>query len=147
MTTHQLKEPVSSNQVFAGAWHNQNNSEMVLMVGADGSVSGSIRLDSKQPGAHAYPLTGFACGEAIAFSVYFPCQNSVTSWVGHLVHDEADVSLHTLWHMAVNTGHHRAGDSNFNSLLSGADLFQRGPRSGSMLWQKAMLQPLVGSED
>lgn len=135
MTTQELSEHSVSNHAFAGSWHNQHNSEMVLMIGPDGTVGGSFRLPNLHPD-HALPVVGFVCGDAIAFCVNFPAQGSVTSWVGHLAGDQQDMTLETVWHMAVHTAHTSA-EVPWNSMLSGADLFQRGPRTGSMLWHKS----------
>lgn len=140
MMSQQQTESKSSNQVFAGAWHNQNNSELVLMVGADGSVDGTFRLDRNHSLERAFPLVGYACDGAIAFCVNFSSKGSVTSWVGHLVRHDDSYSLETLWHMAVHVNEN-SKELPWNSVVSGADVFQRGPRTGSMLWQK------VGQED
>ncbi|MBY0552496.1 MAG: avidin/streptavidin family protein [Candidatus Obscuribacterales bacterium] len=136
MTSQQLTENMRSNQGFAGAWHNQNNSELVLMVGADGTVNGSFRLDRNHAPERAFPLVGYACDSAIAFCVNFAEKASVTSWVGHLVRHEDSFSLETLWHMAVHVSEH-SKETPWSSVVSGADVFERGPRTGSMLWQKA----------
>lgn len=138
MTSQQLTENSTSDQVFAGAWHNQNNSEIVLMVGRDGDVNGTFRLDRKHSPEQVFPLVGYACDGAIAFCVNFAGQRSVTSWVGRLVRHEGDVSLETLWHMAVHMSD-TAKEMPRNSVVSGADCFERGPRTGSMLWQKTLV--------
>lgn len=137
MTNKQLTESFSSNQIFAGSWHNQHNSEIVLMIGQNGAVNGSFRLNRNHSHEEVFPLVGYACASAIAFCVNFHAQGSVTSWVGRLVRHQDSVCLETLWHMAVHVNENAQGEMP-NSVVSGADLFERGPRTGSMLWQRSL---------
>jgi hypothetical protein len=140
MTTQPLVENFNSKQVFAGIWHNQHNSEMDLMVAPNGHISGSFRVkESPEADSKAYPLIGFVSGDVLAFCVNFAPGSAVTSWIGHIKLDTSDkegTALETLWHMAVHIGN-RPDKDLCKSIFSGADMFHRGPHTGSMLWHKS----------
>jgi hypothetical protein len=139
MTTQSLVENFNSKQVFAGTWHNQHNSEMVLMVAPNGHINGSFKVKETPEGdSVSYPLVGFVSGDVIAFCVNFAPHTTVTSWIGHIKTDSADkegTSLETLWHMAVQVGNKPDKDL-LKSIFSGADMFHRGPQAGSILWHQ-----------
>lgn len=134
MIRESLVESTGSGQVFAGAWHNQHKSEMVLMISEHGELSGSFKVSEKSKIA-SYPLVGFVSGDMITFCVNFAPHAAVTSWVGHIKFDPSskESALETLWHMAVFAGNE---SDMWKSTFSGFDLFQRGPQEGSMLWHK-----------
>ncbi len=133
----QTIENLNSKQTFAGTWHNQHNSEIVLMVAPDGKVNGSFRIAHSKHKDAVFPLAGFVCGDVIGFCVNFDPHASVTSWTGHIIHhtDGKGLALDTLWHMGVHMSN-TTDEQLWKSVFSGADVFHPGPRTGSMSWHK-----------
>jgi len=115
-------------RTWTGTWHNQHGSEIHIDVGSDGRVVGTMSTGDGVARAQTFPLVGFARGDLIAFSVDFGRFGSVTSWVGHFVHEEpANVRIETLWHMATLVPHPQRSDERWKSVWTGADEFKPGP--------------------
>ena len=72
-----------------------------------------------------FHITGFAEGDAVAFTVDFGRRGSVASWSGHHLNDGDGERLVTLWHLArpVHDPHSESALS--GAMMSGADEFIR----------------------
>ena len=75
----------------------------------------------------AFPITGFAEGEAISFCVDFGHRGSVASWSGHHVTDSHGERLVTLWHLAQQVDDPHTDADVWRAVLAGSDDFSRVP--------------------
>jgi hypothetical protein len=82
---------------FGGTWINELNSSMTLHVqGAE--ISGTYTSAvSGGGGPVSGDLSGYVNGNLISFVVNWP--SSITAWVGHLVQEDGEDVIETLWQM------------------------------------------------
>ena len=106
-------------QDFAGTWHNELKSEMELKVDSAGNVTGTYRSLAGEGDHKPKSLTGFADGNAIAFTVHFDDATTVTAWTGHLV----DGKITTLWQLVFPA----SADNVWKATWTGTDTFTTGP--------------------
>jgi hypothetical protein len=133
MSTEALTKKTNLADKFTGKWHNQHNSELDIKVDQQGRVTGIFKIEGTISNATSeeFPVCGFIANDVIGFCVAFEKHNCVTSWTGQIAkisEDQFKETVHTLWHMSVQVGK-QAENSLWKSVLSGADVFERGPRS------------------
>ena len=69
-------------------------------------------------------LVGWADGQVVSFSVNWP-QPSITAWVGHLVTEDGNDAIETLWNLATTLPNPDDPAELWDSVLTGADRFVR----------------------
>ncbi len=111
---------------LAGQWKNRLGSTMDLNVDDGHRVHGTFHtgvglLDQ----VSAFPITGFAEGDAISFCVDFGHRGSVASWSGHHVTDDHGERLVTLWHLAQQVADPHSDADVWRAVLAGGDEFSR----------------------
>lgn len=112
--------------VLAGLWVNRLGSTMEIEVDDDHRITGGFTaglgvLDMTA----AFPLSGFAEGDAISFCVDFGRLGSVASWSGHHISDEHGERLVTLWHLARPVRDPHGESDVWQAMTAGADEFTR----------------------
>lgn len=111
---------------LSGIWYNQHGSVLELDVNDTGRLVGAfepgVGLSEK---GERFPLTGFACGDLVAFTVSFRDRHSLTCWVGHLMGSGGDLRIETMWQMVVEFPAVHKPDEKWKGTWTGADLFLR----------------------
>ena len=112
---------------FEGTWKNKLGSEMVLTV-IDNIVTGVYRTAVGAPGEYEeFPLSGFANGDLIAFTVDWEAYGSITAWVGQQTADEGgdNVRIETQWHLVKNIDESQEHNSLWGAFLTGSNTYHR----------------------
>lgn len=118
----QAQEP---SDLFTGQWVNDRDSAVVFTV-KDGLLSGHYQTALGQPDkSKKFPLTGFAEGDQITFTVNFKGYGSLTSWTGQLTKDEKGDYIRTLWNLTRDVEDAAEDDDLWQSITSGASDFRR----------------------
>jgi hypothetical protein len=101
-------EPSSATRELAkrlsGDWRNQLGSQLHLVAGEDGSLSGTYHSGTGDPIAEVHPLAGrvdlcWATGTAVlGFVVSWPAAHSVTAWSGRF--EPVTGEIEAIWVMA-----------------------------------------------
>lgn len=116
------------NNLFAGQWINDRDSAVVFEV-TDGLLSGHYQTALGQPDkSKKFPLTGFAEGDQITFTVNFKGYGSLTSWTGQLTRDEEGDYIRTLWNLTRDVEDAAEDKDLWQSITSGASDFRRAPK-------------------
>jgi len=111
--------------LFSGQWINDRDSAVVFEV-TDGLLSGHYQTALGQPDkSKKFPLTGFAEGDQITFTVNFKGYGSLTSWTGQLSEDENGAYIRTLWNLTRDVKDAEEDDELWQSITSGASDFRR----------------------
>ncbi|GAA4459390.1 avidin/streptavidin family protein [Nibrella saemangeumensis] len=111
---------------FKGVWVNELGSKMTLDVTDGGNVSGTYVTNVGSPGkTEEFPLTGFASGDLIAFTVNFGKYGSLTSWSGQHTETENGAVIKTMWLLAENVPDQNEPKNLWGAVLTGADEFTR----------------------
>ena len=118
-------EPRRPGSAIAGRWRNRRGSEVELIVHDDHHVNGTFRTQVMADPDAPFHITGFAEGEAVAFTVDFGERGSVASWSGHHLSDEHGERLVTLWHLARPVTNPHTESELSAAIMSGADEFTR----------------------
>lgn len=119
----QAQEPQAN--FFDGQWVNDRDSAVMFEV-TDGLLSGHYQTALGQPDkSKKFPLTGFAEGDQITFTVNFKGYGSLTSWTGQLTQDEAGEYIRTLWNLTRDVEDMKEDDDLWQSITSGASDFRR----------------------
>ena len=114
--------------LFEGQWINDRDSAVVFEV-KDGLLSGHYQTALGQPDkSKKFPLTGFAQGDQITFTVNFKGYGSLTSWTGQLTEDESGAYIRTLWNLTRDVEDAEEDDELWQSITSGASDFRRAPK-------------------
>jgi hypothetical protein len=114
--------------LFSGQWINDRDSAVVFEV-TDGLLSGHYQTALGQPDkSKKFPLTGFAEGDQITFTVNFKGYGSLTSWTGQLTEDENGAYIRTLWNLTRDVEDAEEDDELWQSITSGASDFRRAPK-------------------
>lgn len=111
-----------------GTWYNEHGSKMTLEVAADGQLTGVFEsaVGLAAPGER-FPVSGFATGDLVAFTVNFGKYLSLTTWVGYrAVEDDGEEVLRTSWQMAVSPPATKI-DERWKGTWTGSNLFRRHP--------------------
>lgn len=117
--------PAATPVSLAGRWTNELGS--VAEITVDGErLSGTYTSAVGGPaGSVSGPITGFARGDIVAFSVLWPGPlRSLTSWVGQVVEVDGTPQLRTLWHLIVDIPDPEEARGLWTTVHSGADAFR-----------------------
>ena len=88
-------------------------------------MSGYYQTALGQPDkSKRFPLTGFAEGDQITFTVNFKGYGSMTSWTGQMSEDEKGPYIRTLWNLTRDVEDENEADDMWNSITSGASDFR-----------------------
>jgi hypothetical protein len=111
---------------LTGHWRNRLGSTMDLTVDDGHRLHGTYHtgVGLLDPAA-AFPVTGFAEGDAISFCVDFGRRGSVASWSGHHIADDDGERLVTLWHLAQPVRDPHSDADVWKGIVAGADEFRR----------------------
>jgi hypothetical protein len=110
---------------FAGTWKNEYKSTMDLTVTGNvlsGTYTSEVSGTSTETKG---PLTGYVNGDLISFVVHWDHFASITAWVGHLVVENGNEVIETLWQMTTQTPDPEDPNELWESVLAGADRFTR----------------------
>lgn len=111
--------------LFSGQWVNDRNSAVVFEV-TNGLLSGYYQTALGEPDkSKKFPLTGFAEGDQITFTVNFKGYGSLTSWTGQLTEDEEGAYIRTLWNLTRDIPDAEEDEDMWGSITSGASDFRR----------------------
>ena len=115
----------SQANLFEGQWVNDRDSAVMFEV-KDGLLSGHYQTALGQPDkSKKFPLTGFAEGDQITFTVNFKGYGSLTSWTGQLTSDQSGEYIRTLWNLTRDVEDAKEDDDLWQSITSGASDFRR----------------------
>lgn len=87
-------------RALGGAWRNELGSELVLVAGDDGNLTGTLR-SGVGPTRHARPLVGYHStpmpdgSTLVAFTVQWPGAGSIAVWNGR--HVAGPDRIHATW--------------------------------------------------
>jgi len=116
------KEPIN---LFTGQWVNDRGSAVTL-TDNDGLLTGYYQTNLGAPEkSRKFPLTGFAQGDQITFTVNFKGYGSMTSWTGQMSRDEKGDYIRTLWHLTRDVEDAKEDADLWQSITSGASTFRR----------------------
>ncbi|MGB6231675.1 MAG: avidin/streptavidin family protein [Litorimonas sp.] len=119
--------PAQAHQLD-GLWVNEAGSAVEIAVAEDGSLSGTYRTELGRPDADSrFPLTGWAQGDVVAFSVSFTGFGSITSWSGQLSEDQEGPFIRTLWHYTKDIPDAEEAEDLWRTLNAGAATFRPAP--------------------
>jgi len=111
---------------FSGVWYNQHGSVLELDVNEAGRLAGHFEAGVGLTDlGERFPVTGFSCGDLVAFAVNFRGRHSLTCWVGHLLGSGPEQRIETLWQMVVEFPAAHKPDEKWKGTWSGADVFLR----------------------
>ncbi len=117
--------------LFSGQWVNDRNSAVVFELN-DGLLSGYYQTALGQPDkSKKFPLTGFAEGDQITFTVNFKGYGSLTSWTGQLTEDAKGEYIRTLWNLTRDVLDTEEDEEMWNSITAGASDFRRASKGHS----------------
>jgi len=98
----------------------------VTFIETDGLLSGYYQTALGQPDkSKKFPLTGFAEGDQVTFTVNFKGYGSMTSWTGQLSKDAQGDYVRTLWHLTRDVEDEVENDDLWKSITAGASEFRR----------------------
>ena len=113
-----------TQDLFAGVWQNDRGSLVTFETHED-VLSGHYQTNAGQPNkSQKFPLTGFAEGDQITFSVNFKGYGSMTSWTGQLSKDAKGPYIRTLWNLTRNVEDNAEDDDLWKSITAGASDFR-----------------------
>lgn len=121
----QAQEPVAKSDLFSGQWQNDRGSAVTFEI-EEGLLSGFYQTNLGEPGkSKKFPLTGFAEGDQITFTVNFKGYGSMTSWTGQLTEDADGPYIRTLWNLTRDVEDNIEDTDMWKSITSGASDFRR----------------------
>jgi len=110
--------------LFGGVWENDRGSQVTFKA-VDGLLSGFYQTNVGQPDkSKKFPLTGFAEGDQITFTVNFKGYGSMTSWTGQMTEDDTGPYIRTLWNLTRDVEDTAEDDDLWKSITSGASEFR-----------------------
>ncbi len=117
---------IGTPDLFSGQWVNDRDSAVTFRV-TDGLLSGYYQTALGQPDkSQKFPLTGFAEGDQITFTVNFKGYGSMTSWTGQMTEDQdGEPYIRTLWNLTRDVPDAEEADDMWGSITSGASDFRR----------------------
>ena len=111
--------------LFSGQWENDRGSAVTFEV-KEGLVSGYYQTNLGQPEkSQKFPLTGWAEGDQITFTVNFQGYGSLTSWTGQMSEDHQGPYIRTLWHLTRDVPDEKEDEDLWGSITAGASEFRR----------------------
>lgn len=122
---HADDKPRNPGSAIAGRWENRRGSVVELIVRQDHQVHGTFRTQVMPNPDSPFHITGFAEGDAVAFTVDFGRKGSVASWSGHHLTDDHGERLVTLWHLARPVRDPHSESELSGAIMSGSDEFTR----------------------
>ncbi|MGB0907328.1 MAG: avidin/streptavidin family protein [Maricaulaceae bacterium] len=112
--------------LFDGTWENDRGSAAVLETLPDGRLTGHYQTNVGQPDkGQKFPLTGFAEGDQLTFTVNFKGYGSITAWAGQHSVDAKGEFIKTLWHLTRDVDDAAETDDMWGSITAGASTFRR----------------------
>lgn len=118
--------PKSTPHLFTGTWENDRGSAAVLKTLPDGRLTGHYQTNVGQPDkGQKFPLTGFAEGDQLTFTVNFKGYGSITAWAGQHSVDADGEFIKTLWHLTRDVENADEDDDMWGSITAGASTFRR----------------------
>jgi hypothetical protein len=124
---HPDDQPRRPASAVAGRWRNRRGSVVELIVHDDHHLHGTFSPEILDDPGRPFHVSGYAEGDALAFTVDFGRKGSVASWSGHHLSDDDGERLITLWHVARPVAHPHSESELSAAILSGADEFTRIP--------------------
>lgn len=116
--------PKGATDLFSGLWENDRGSQ-VTFENENGALSGVYQTNRGQPDkSKKFPLTGFASGDQITFTVNFKNYGSMTSWTGQLTEDSDGPYIRTLWHLTRDVADDAEDGDLWKSITAGASDFR-----------------------
>lgn len=113
-----------TNSLFTGTWQNDRGSS-VTFVDNNGRLTGFYQTNLGQPDkSQKFPLTGFAQGDQITFTVNFKAYGSMTSWTGQLTEDKTGPYIRTLWNLTRDVEDAKEDADLWKSITAGASNFR-----------------------
>ena len=89
-------------------------------------LSGVYNTNVGQPDkGQSFPVTGWAEGDNMSFTVNFKGYGSITAWVGQIEVIEGVGQLKTLWHLTRDVDDDKEADDMWKSVTSSASVFTR----------------------
>ncbi len=111
--------------LVAGQWVNDRGSAVTLSCEGD-RLSGVYNTNVGQPDkGQSFPVTGWAEGDNVSFTVNFKGYGSITAWVGQVENSGGAEQLKTLWHLTRNIDEAAEADDLWKSVTAGASVFTR----------------------
>ncbi len=112
-------------ELISGQWQNDRGSAVTFTVN-EGLVSGTYQTNLGQPDkSRKFPLTGWAEGDQITFTVNFKGFGSMTSWTGQMSEDAEGAYIRTLWHLTRDVPDDKEQADMWGSIIAGASEFRR----------------------
>jgi hypothetical protein len=98
---------------------------MELSVALDGKVTGRYQSAVSDNGGPTpwFDLAGTTCGDLMAFTVNWGTE--ITSWIGHGVEIDQRPEILTLWQLVKNVPDIEDPETQWKTIMSGADSFNR----------------------
>lgn len=117
--------PKTEDCLVAGQWINERGSAVTLSCDGD-KLMGVYNTNVGQPDkGQSFPLTGWAEGDTVSFTVNFKGYGSITAWVGQIETAAGTEQLKTLWHLTRDIDDAAETDDMWKSITSGASNFTR----------------------
>ena len=117
-----------STCLVGGQWLNDRGSAVTLSCEGE-RLKGVYNTNVGQPDkGQSFPLTGWAQGDNLSFTVSFKGYGSITAWVGQVETVDGADQLKTLWHLTRNVEDAAEADDMWKSVTSGASVFTRAKR-------------------
>jgi hypothetical protein len=111
--------------LIAGQWVNERGSAVTLSCEGD-TLSGVYNTNVGEPDkGQSFPLTGWAEGDNVSFTVNFKGYGSITAWVGQVETVDGQEQLKTLWHLTRDVEDEQEADDMWKSVTAGASVFRR----------------------
>ena len=112
---------LNSDCLAAGQWVNDRGSAVTLSCDGD-RLTGVYNTNVGAPDkGQSFPLTGWAEGDNLSFTVNFKGYGSITAWVGQIEGEQ----MKTLWHLTRDVDDEAEADDMWKSVTSGASVFTR----------------------
>ena len=124
---HALAQVKQASRVptgFSGTWQNELGSTMTIAVSGT-QVTGTYDSAVSGGGGPAKgDLAGYVNGSLISFVVEWQVA-AITAWVGHLVVENGNAAIETLWQMTTSTNNPEDPKELWDAVFAGADRFVR----------------------
>ncbi|MDF3883627.1 avidin/streptavidin family protein [Cupriavidus basilensis] len=119
--------PPSRQVDFNGRWVNELGSAMRIVVSAAATITGTYTSAVSETGLPTpeMQLSGTVAGDLICFTVNWG--ESITTWVGHGVHDNGEARILTLWQMVLAVPDEIEPGHQWKTAMAGADEFRPAP--------------------
>jgi hypothetical protein len=117
--------PAQTHKVdFSGYWTNDLEQSHMTLAQDGHSVTGAYSSPDGKGGTITGQLLGCANGNVISFTVDWP-NPSISAWIGHMVTENDNEGIETLWHLALFMPHPNDPTKLWTAMLAGSDRFTR----------------------